>query len=394
MFALIGDWSLMNFVGLFAGIGGIELGLNEAGHRASLMCEIDPAARAVLAERFPDLPVHDDIRTLRKLPKGTELIAGGFPCQDISQAGTTKGITGRNSGLIDEVFRLLETNDVPNVLLENVSFILSLDRGHAMRHVTSELERLGYRWAYRVVDSRAFGLPQRRQRLFLIASRAMEPFEVLMDGSCEPAEPAEWQGRACGFYWTEGIRGLGWAVDAIPTLKGGSTVGIASPPAIWLPDGRIVTPNIRDAERLQGFAPGWTESALTKAKAGFRWKLVGNAVSVPVAGWIGERLREGARDVDFRAHSFDPQKKWPVAAFGGPRQRALGVDVSLWPVSRAALPLTAFLRDEPKLLSHKATVGFVARLRSGTLRYPPQFLLALERHAEAMQNQPLLPIAA
>jgi DNA (cytosine-5)-methyltransferase 1 len=384
----------MNVVGLFAGIGGIELGLNRAGHHTSLICEIEPAARAVLADRFPNIPIHPDVRTLEKLPKDTELIAGGFPCQDISQAGNTKGISGRNSGLVGEIFRLLEKNDVPNVLLENVSFMLSLDRGHAMRHVVSELERLGYRWAYRVIDSRAFGLPQRRQRLFILASRVSEPFELLMNGDFESAEPTDWAGRACGFYWTEGTRGLGWAVDAVPTLKGGSTVGIASPPAIWLPDGRIITPNIRDAERMQGFDPGWTDAALTVSKAGFRWKLVGNAVSVPVAEWVGKRLKQGACPVNLRVHSFEQNKKWPVAAFGGSGQRALGVELSMFPVKTARMPLTKFLREEPKLLSRKATAGFLSRLRSGNLNFPPEFLFALERHAESMESQPTLAIAA
>ena len=79
-------------------------------------------------------------------------------------------------------------------------------------------------------------------------------------------------------------------VNAIPTLKGGSTVGVPSPPAIWLPDGRFVTPDIRDAERLQGFAVDWTRPAETVRRRSFRWKLVGNAVSVPVAKWVGDRL--------------------------------------------------------------------------------------------------------
>lgn len=384
----------MNVVGLFAGIGGIELGLSRAGHETSLVCEIDNAARAVLSNRFPDIPIHSDIRSLKKLPKGTELLAGGFPCQDISQAGGTKGLSGQNSGLVGEIFRLLEQNDVPNVLLENVSFILSLDRGNVMRHVTLELERLGYRWAYRVMDTRAFGLPQRRQRLFLIASRVSEPFELLMHGDFKANEPTAWQGRACGFYWTEGIRGLGWAVDAVPTLKGGSTVGIASPPAVWLPDGRIVTPNIKDAERMQGFSAGWTESALQVSKAGFRWKLVGNAVSVPASEWIGHRLAEGGKAVDFRVRTFDSGKKWPVAAFGGPGQRSLGVDISMWPVNVFPQSLESFLKEEPKLLSLKATSGFIARLKSGSLKYPPEFLSALEKHAEAMQIEPNPALAA
>ena len=384
----------MNVVGLFAGIGGIELGLEATGHRTSLICEIDPAARAVLAAKFPTLKLHGDVRTLVKVPKGTELVAAGFPCQDISQAGTTTGIGGKNSGLVNEVFRLLGNSDVPNVLLENVSFILALNRGHAMRHVTAELERLGYRWAYRVIDSQAFGLPQRRQRMFLLASRVFEPFELLMNGSVAPNEPSDWRGHACGFYWTEGVRGLGWAVDSVPTVKGGSTVGIASPPAIWMPDGRIVTPDIRDAERMQGFVAGWTEPALTVSRPGFRWKLVGNAVSVPAAEWVGRRLVEGPTAVDLRVHTFDLEKKWPVAAFGGPRQRALAVDVTMWPVSARRVALTKFLEFEPKALSYKATVGFIARLRSGNLHFPEEFLAALQNHADRMRGEtPLFAVA-
>lgn len=377
----------MRVAGLFAGIGGIELGLHRAGHTPSLLSEIDPAACAVLEQRFPEVPLQRDVRSLKKLPSGVELLAGGFPCQDLSQAGRTRGISGKNSGLVCEVFRLLRTHDVPNVLLENVSFMLALDRGHAMRFVTEELERLGYRWAYRVVDSRAFGLPQRRQRLFLVASRVFEPLELLMIGDCEPQEPEDWRGKACGFYWTEGVRGLGWAVDALPTLKGGSTVGIASPPAIWMPDGRIVTPDIRDAERMQGFEAGWTETAECVTRKGFRWKLVGNAVSVPAAEWVGRRLAEGPKPVDLRIRTFDLEKKWPAAAFGGPQQRPLGVSISMWPVTTVRPALTEFLQFEPKLLSFKATRGFVGRLRSGSLQFPKEFLLALDRHAEAMQTQ-------
>ena len=384
----------MNVVGLFAGIGGIELGLEAAGHRTTLLCEIDPAAREVLSTKFPRIRLHADIRTLEKLPKGTDLVSAGFPCQDISQAGTTHGIEGKNSGLVNEVFRLLESSETPHVLLENVSFILALNRGHAMRYVTAQLERLGFRWAYRVVDSQAFGLPQRRQRMFLLASRTLEPFELLMNGSVESEEPTDWHGRACGFYWTEGVRGLGWAVDGVPTVKGGSTVGIASPPAIWMPDGQIVTPDIRDAERMQGFPAGWTESALKISRPGFRWKLVGNAVSVPAAAWVGRRLRDRQSPLDLRVHTFDAEKKWPIAAFGGPHQRALAVEVSMWPESQPRTSLTKFLQFAPKPLSYKATSGFVSRLKSGNLQFPKEFLEALETHAARIKNQPQLSAVA
>lgn len=116
---------------------------------------------------------------------------------------------------------------------------------------------------------------------------------MLFADEAEAAETTAKVGDPCafGFYWTEGTRGLGWAVDAIPTLKGGSSIGIPSPPAILLESREVVTPSIRDAERLQGFPTDWTQPAEEVTRKGQRWKLVGNAVSVPVAEWIGRRLR-------------------------------------------------------------------------------------------------------
>lgn len=158
--------------GLFAGVGGLELGLGRAGHETMMLCEIDPPARAVLETRFPSLPLEDDVRKVEKIPSNVDLLVGGFPCQDLSQAGKTAGIEGANSGLVGEVCRLLETRPVPWVLLENVPFMLRLAKGRALDVIVSRFERLGYRWAYRVVDTRAFGLPQRRERVFIFWPRS------------------------------------------------------------------------------------------------------------------------------------------------------------------------------------------------------------------------------
>ena len=167
-------------VGLFAGIGGLELGLAEHGWRSELLCEIDPGAQAVLAARFRGVALHADVTTLRALPPGTELVAAGFPCQDLSQAGRTAGIRGARSGLVDEVFRLVKRKRGPRwLLIENVPFMLQLGQGAAMRHITDALAALGYTWAYRLVDARAFGLPQRRQRVLMLASRTEDPRTVL-----------------------------------------------------------------------------------------------------------------------------------------------------------------------------------------------------------------------
>jgi DNA (cytosine-5)-methyltransferase 1 len=382
------------FVGLFAGIGGIELGLSRSGHQPTLMVEIDESAQCVLEAKFPgtECPMRSDIRDVKSLPCTTEMLAAGFPCQDLSQAGQTNGIHGRQSGLIAEVFRLARQCNVPRLLLENVPFMLQLRSGEAMRHIIEELEELGYRWAYRIVDSRAFGLPQRRERMFLLASRIDDPSELLFQQAVEPDLPEYRAGVACGFYWTEGTRGLGWAVDAIPTLKGGSTIGIPSPPAIWMPDGRIVTPDIRDAERMQGFEPDWTKPAEEIARATYRWKLVGNAVSVPVAEWLGRVLLGAAGPRPGDRKPLSKLKAWPRAAYGSRGER-FGVSISSWPVRCRSTPLAEFLAYEPRLLSLKAVVGFTKRLVNGGLRYPAAFLAALNAHIESYNAPPIWPAA-
>jgi DNA (cytosine-5)-methyltransferase 1 len=370
--------------GLFAGIGGLELGLAAAGHETSLFCEIDEAARAVLGHRFPDIPCCDDIRELAALPADVDVITAGFPCQDLSQAGRTLGLAGSRSGLVGEVFRLLRRRPVPWVVLENVPFMLQLGKGHALDVIVKTFEELGYRWAYRVIDSRSFGLPQRRRRVYLVASLDEDPRSVLFGGDAQPIEGERDAATACGFYWTEGLRGLGWAVDAVPTLKGGSAVGIPSPPAIWLPSGRIVKPDIRDAERMQGFRQNWTRPAEEVARPGARWKLVGNAVSVPVAKWIGEGLatpRVFLRDIGI---PLVRDGAWPTVAWNvGDGLRT--AELTAWPVRRKSEPLVDFLRHEPTLLSERATAGFLGRAKKAKLRFPPGFIDALQQHLEAVR---------
>lgn len=370
--------SILRAAGLFAGIGGIELGLQQAGHHSALLCEFDPGAAGVLATRFPHAKLARDVRELKALGD-VDLVAAGFPCQDLSQAGRTAGIRGQNSGLVGHVFRLLDARKRgPKwLLLENVSFMLQLDRGRGMRFLVDALEGRGFSWAYRVVDTQAFGLPQRRQRVLLVASRTEDPRTVLFADHAEPAVRSSSQRLLCGFYWTEGLRGLGWAEDGVPTLKGGSTIGIPSPPAIWNPsDGSIGTPEIRDAERLQGFDADWTLPALDVAgvRRGHRWKLVGNAVSVPVAKWVGERLAVPGEFDEARSMGvLRPGVAWPRAAFGRPGEAPTIIDASMWPVSRSRPHLADFLRHRLAPLSWRAAAGFKSRLDVGHLRYSEAF---------------------
>ena len=370
-------------VGLFAGIGGLELGMSTSGHHAQLLVENSPAAMHVLRRRFPDTKIEADVRDLSALPAGTELVVAGFPCQDLSSVGRKAGIDGARSSLVGEVFRLLQKTEVPWVVLENVPFLMSLSRGAALRLITETLTALGYRWAYRVVDTNAFGLPQRRNRWYLVASRVADPRAVLLaDNGEKPSPIADYPDVACGFYWTEGMRSFGWGVDCVQPIKCGSSVGVPSPPAIRLPSGRYVTPELRDAERLQGFPEDWTAPAEEVAKRGERWRMVGNSVSPPVAAWIGRRLSAPG--------PYDESGDQPWAGAKWPRRAAWAefdgvvhaADVGPWPQWHARKPLADFLNHPGKPLSARAASGFLRRTAKGTLRFPTGFVDELTAYAQ------------
>lgn len=343
------------------------------------MSEIDGDARCVIRHRFGDVRLHGDVLELPALPDDTEVVTAGFPCQNLSMAGDKKGIGGKKTRVVDALFRLLEIRHVPWVVVENVYFMLHLARGAAMDHIMSHFERIGYRWASRVIDSRAFGLPQRRRRVFIVASTIGDPRDVLLaDDAPDPVWPELDLAQPIGFYWTEGRSGHGLTADAVPPLKAGSSIGIPSPPAVLLPSGRVATPPIEAVERFQGFPAKWT-SALSNGRRdrSSRWRLVGNAVSVPVAEWIGGRLNEpGIYDAG-SDHALADGGRWPKAAWNMGAGRMVSA-VSEFPVRRRRGRLSAFATHRWPDLSKRALTGFVRRAHEGRLRYPDGFLAALE----------------
>ncbi|MBV9450725.1 MAG: DNA (cytosine-5-)-methyltransferase [Streptosporangiaceae bacterium] len=375
-------------MGLFAGIGGLELGFSHAGASTMLLCEVWPPAQAVLRERFPGVTVHGDIQELDELPPA-DVVSAGFPCTDLSQAGRTAGIHGQASGLVKHLFRLLSEAQPRWVVIENVRNMLVLDRGKAMDYLVHNLEELGFRWAYRLVDSRFTGVPQRRQRVLMVASRDEDPRDVLFADDAGEPDDSWFRDDAYGFYWTEGLGGLGWARDAVPTLKGGSTIGIPSAPAIWIrgeqPGEAMVTPSIADAERLQGFPVDWTSPALAHGRPGVRWKLAGNAVTVGVAAWLGGRLAVPGKQQLAQGVRLSSGDRWPVAAWGQQGQRWLA-PVSMWPQRQPYQHLLDVVdRDGLTPLSRRAAEGFYGRMERSTLRFDEGFKLAMKKHVEVMR---------
>ena len=361
-------------VSLFAGIGGFELAFQTIDVSTSLICEIDTIAQQVLNTNFPNTKLVSDICELKKIPRGTNLLCAGFPCQDISTIGEKKGLSGTRSSLIKEVFRLLEDSKVEWVVIENVTNMLHLHKGETINTIVDGLERLGYRWAYRTINSLSF-VPQHRCRVFVVASLHNNPNDVLLSTDSKKKLGEVTQKvftEPCGFYWTEGKFAIGLYQNGIPTLKCGSTIGIPSAPAIAFPNGEVGCPDIRDAERFQGFPVDWTKPAEILAKPSSRWKLVGNAVTVDAVAWIAHKMiTPEAYDCSLDKE-MKKGKKWPDAAWGCNGKRYISL-ASQFPIEREETSLVDFLHYPCKPLSLKASLGFEHRLTIGTVRCPQFF---------------------
>ena len=156
----------MTFISLFAGIGGMDLGLERAGMQCVAQVEIDDYASKILAKHWPDVARFRDVRTVgaHNLP-ACDLICGGFPCQDISNAGKQAGITGERSGLWREFARIIGELRPRYALIENVSALL----GRGLSAVLCDLAALGYDAEWHCIPAAAVGAPHIRDRVFVLA---------------------------------------------------------------------------------------------------------------------------------------------------------------------------------------------------------------------------------
>lgn len=155
----------MRVAEMFAGIGGFGLGLERAGMTVVSQVEVDPACQAVLRRNWPGLDLHDDVRTKQWKEGEADVICAGFPCQDISQAGSRAGLSGSRSGLFWEVVRALRVVRPKFLLLENVAALLR--RG--MGTVVGTLAESGYDTEWDCIPASHIGAPHLRDRLWAIA---------------------------------------------------------------------------------------------------------------------------------------------------------------------------------------------------------------------------------
>ena len=182
--------SNLTAVSLFAGVGGFDLALTRAGVKVVAAVEIDKKCRDVLSLQFPETKLFEDVKgvtgeQLRAAGFVPErgIITAGFPCQDLSVAGLRKGLAGSRSGLFWEIIRIIDETHAEQVVLENVAGLLSSQSGQDMGIVITALVERGYGVCWRVLDSQNFGVPQRRRRVFIVASRGnhRRPVEILFE---------------------------------------------------------------------------------------------------------------------------------------------------------------------------------------------------------------------
>lgn len=246
----------LTFGSLFAGIGGFDIGFERAGLECKWQVEINPFAQKVLAKLWPTIRRHDDVRTFP--PEGdwsVDIICGGFPCQDISNAGKRAGIGGERSGLFYEAMRIVCEIRPSLIVLENVTALL--DRG--MDEVLGALAAGGFDAEWDCFPASAFGAYSERDRIVILAYR-------------------------------QGLYG-----DSRYLLEAGKSWGAS------LQSGRLhrlalASQGQSRNERLE-CEPGLARLVGRVPDRTHRLEAVGNSVYPPVFQWIGERIIEARRSL-------------------------------------------------------------------------------------------------
>jgi DNA (cytosine-5)-methyltransferase 1 len=219
----------------FSGVGGLDLGLERAGMKVAWQAEVDEWSRRVLSWHWPEATVYDDVRSVNDEAKRVDLLAGGFPCQDLSVAGKRAGLAGERSGLFFEFARIADELRPRWLLVENVVGLLSSSQGRDFGIVLATLAELGYGLSWRVVDARYFGVPQRRRRVFIVGclgddgERAVRALGAGGEGDLAAGE-CSWQVASLGVgVGADGSRGERVAGGVAPTVTAKWAKGSGGP---------------------------------------------------------------------------------------------------------------------------------------------------------------------
>lgn len=310
----------MKYVSLFAGIGGFDLALNRLGHECVYVNEWDKYSAITYEKNFKHKPDTRDITTVRtdEIPDH-ELLVGGFPCQSFSIAGLRRGFEDTRGTLFFDIARILQHKRPRYFILENVKGLLSHDEGKTFQTILGVLSDLGYDYQWQVLNSKNFGVPQNRERVFIVGHIRGEPRPQVFPirGFNEKSKNLKQVGNVDTIghnslwgrvYDTNGTSstlnahggGLGakTGLYAIPlkflernqkNLQGNHSYTVDTMNSGGIMQDFIVrklTPV--ECERLQGFPDNWT-AGLSDS---IRYKQLGNAVTVNVIYEIVKRIAD------------------------------------------------------------------------------------------------------
>lgn len=293
----------MKFLDLFAGIGGFRLGMERAGHKCIGFCEIDKFARAsykVMYNTENEIEYYDikevTNEEFRELRGKVDVICGGFPCQAFSIAGKQLGFEDARGTLFYEIARATKEIKPRYLLLENVRNLLSHDKGQTFTRILKILDELGYDVEWQVLNSKNFGVPQNRERVFIVGHLRGEctykvfpirgenqKSSIKQIGNIAKTDNFGGNPQVGRVYDVEGIS------PTLNTMQGGGRE-----PKIALPIGknykiRKLTP--RECWRLQGFSDELFDKAQTVNSNSQLYKQAGNSVTVNVIEEIAKRLK-------------------------------------------------------------------------------------------------------
>ena len=295
------------FIDLFAGIGGIRIPFEEVGGECVFSSEWDKFSQQTYEANFGEIP-HGDITEIdeKDIPKH-DLLVGGFPCQAFSQAGLKKGFEDTRGTMFFEIQRILDHHKPKALLLENVKGLRGHDKGKTFKVIISILNELGYQTLEsKVLNAKDFGLPQNRERIFIVGYKNHVNFQFPEPPMIETKVGSILDKRVAEKYtisdkmWESAKRrkenyrkkGYGFGFSLFNrNSKYTSTISARyykDGAEIWIDqknkNPRKLTPN--EARKLQGFPEGF----IIPVSDGQAYKQFGNAVPVPVIRAIAKKM--------------------------------------------------------------------------------------------------------
>lgn len=301
------------YLSLFSGIGGLE----HPSISPVLFCEQDRDCQAVIRSRAVNSHslIHGDVQTLNAPPQAAYVV-GGWPCQDISSAGKQLGLAGDRSNLFFDMLRVSVSAGAHTIIGENVPNLLTINSGSDFEAVKLAVRSHGYNHiSWRVLNAREFGLPQDRQRLFIVASKKAAHALALHSEIAPQANSHETLG-VHGFYWTGGKRSICYSTGYVPALKVGAADNKGRG-TVAVFNGKVARKlTVGENLSLQGFS----ELQSSALPASTLLRMAGNAVARPIGEFVVSSVMDarppsGIRSgFSLRSPSgyFDGEVEWAI----------------------------------------------------------------------------------